>query len=191
MRNHVCLIVSVAVLCLAPMSLIAGGGWEEDFEKAAATAKAQNRFMLLDFSGSDWCGWCMKLDKEVFGKNDFKTYAKDNLVCVIVDFPRGKSLAKKQKQQNEALAGKYEVKGYPTVIILSPDGKQVHQTGYQEGGPAKYVKMLDSVISEYRKENNIGDPVPAAGGRQARPASRRPGTAKAGKDKPAAEEDKE
>ncbi|MCK5529413.1 MAG: thioredoxin family protein, partial [Kiritimatiellae bacterium] len=77
----------------------AGKLWETDFEKASAKAKASHRYMLLDFSGSDWCGWCIKLDDEVFSKKDFKNYAKENLVCVMLDFPR-KSLKKKLAKQN-------------------------------------------------------------------------------------------
>ena len=109
-------------------------GWETDFAKASTNALKSGSYMLLDFSGSDWCGWCMKLDKEVFSKGEFKSFAKTNMVCVLVDFPREKHQNKKVKDQNAELAKKYGIKGYPTVIILSPRGDLVGRTGYQEGG---------------------------------------------------------
>ncbi len=125
--------------------------WKTDFKNAAATAKASDKYMLLNFSGSDWCMWCMKLDKEVFSKNDFKNYAKDDLVCISVDFPRAIKQTKKLKQQNKDLARKYGVRGFPTIIILSPDSELVGKTGYREGGARKYVQHLKRIISEYHK----------------------------------------
>jgi protein disulfide-isomerase len=109
--------------------------------------------MLLDFSGSDWCGWCVKLDKEVFSKPAFKTFAKTNLVCVLVDFPRQKPQSKKLKEQNAELARKYGIRGYPSVIVLSPEGDLVGKTGYQEGGPQKYVAHLQEMIDDYKKQH--------------------------------------
>jgi protein disulfide-isomerase len=127
--------------------------WETDFAKASTNASKSGLYMLLDFSGSDWCGWCMKLDKEVFSKPDFKAYAKTNLVCVLVDFPQQKHQSKKIKDQNAALGRKYGIKGYPSVIILSPDGDVVGKTGYQEGGAKKYVAYLNELIAEHKKQH--------------------------------------
>src|SRR5207249_2695874 len=79
---------------------LAAAGWTDDYEKALAQAKADKKIVLLDFTGSDWCPWCIKLDKEVYEKPKFKEYAKDNLVLVTVDFPNGKHLTKKVKEQN-------------------------------------------------------------------------------------------
>lgn len=87
--------------------------WETDFGKASTNASKSGTYMLLDFSGSDWCGWCMKLDKEVFSKPDFKSFAKTNLVCVLVDFPQQKRQSKKLKDQNAELAKKYGIRSYP------------------------------------------------------------------------------
>jgi len=127
-------------------------GWETDFGKASTNALKSGSYMMLDFSGSDWCGWCMKLDKEVFSKGEFKSFAKTNLVCVLVDFPREKHQSKKLKDQNAELAKKYGIRGYPTVIILSPKGDLVGQTGYQEGGAKKYVNDLKGMIEEFKKQ---------------------------------------
>ena len=131
----------------------ASEGWETDFAKASAKAKAEGKYMLIDFSGSDWCGWCVKLDKEVFSKGTFKDYAKDNLVLVLADFPRDKSKqSEKLQKQNEALKNKYNVGGFPTVFILSPDGKLVNKTGYQPGGPEAYVTYIKKVIAEAKEK---------------------------------------
>jgi len=126
--------------------------WQTDFGKASAEAKADNKYILMDFSGSDWCGWCMKLDEEVFSKKAFKEFAKSDLVCVIVDFPRAKKLPAKLTRQNSELQNKYKVHGYPTVILLSPDGELAATLGYQEGGPEKYVEDLKKMIEAHKQK---------------------------------------
>jgi protein disulfide-isomerase len=104
-------------------------GWTEDFDKALEKAKTEKKLVLLDFTGSDWCGWCMKLDKEVFSKSAFKSYAKENLVLVELDFPHGKPQSKKVKEQNSALGKEYKVNGYPTIVVLDGDKKEVARWG--------------------------------------------------------------
>ena len=120
--------------------------WETDFAQASINASQTGSYLLLDFSGSDWCGWCMKLDREVFSKAEFEAYAKTNLICVLLDFPQQKPLSNKLKEQNAGLANKYGIEGYPTVLLLSPEGKLVARTGYQEGGAMKYVAYLKRLI---------------------------------------------
>ncbi|MHC4269867.1 MAG: thioredoxin family protein [Planctomycetota bacterium] len=124
--------------------------WRTDFKNAAAAAKASGKYILLDFSGSDWCGWCKRLEKEVFSQDAFKEFAEENLVCVLIDFPQAKKQPKELKQQNKDLARKYDIKGYPTIIILSPDGKPVGKTGYLQGGPWEYARHLKKIIDEYK-----------------------------------------
>jgi len=128
-----------------------GAEWQTDFAKASVTAKKTGQYMLLDFTGSDWCGWCIQLDKEVFEQSVFKDYAKQNLTCVTLDFPRKKKVSEKLAKQNNELAKKYAIQGYPTIIILSPNGELVGKTGYESGGPEKYVESLKKMISEYEK----------------------------------------
>ena len=72
----------LAVAAVTSSAAFAAAGWEDNYEKAMAKAKAEKKMVLLDFTGSDWCGWCIKLDKEVFSKKEFKDYAKENLVLV-------------------------------------------------------------------------------------------------------------
>ena len=120
--------------------------WETDMDVAKTRAKDEKKPMLLDFTGSDWCGWCMKLKKEVFDTPEFQKYAKEKLVLVEVDFPHGKQLPKEEKEQNEKLAQEYKVGGFPTIILLSSKGTKVGQTGYLDGGPEKYIEHLKGIL---------------------------------------------
>jgi thioredoxin-related protein len=119
--------------------------WQTDLPKAQAQAKTEKKLVMLDFTGSDWCGWCVKLNKEVFSKPEFAEYAKKNLVAVEVDFPNKKKLSPEQKQANAALAKKYEIKGYPTIIVLNSEGKKVGELGYQAGGPKAFIAELEKL----------------------------------------------
>ena len=132
----------VASLLLATFAT-AKDGWTENFEKAKAQAKAEHKKMLLDFTGSDWCGWCIKLDKEVFSQKEWKDYAAKNLVLVELDFPQHKSQSPEIKKQNDALAKKYHIEGYPTLVVLSPEGAPHGQVGYTPGGPKAFIKALE------------------------------------------------
>lgn len=119
--------------------------WQTDLPKAQAKAKTEKKLVMLDFTGSDWCSWCIKLNKEVFSQPEFAAYAKQNLVAVEVDFPRRKKLSPAQKQANDALASKYQIQGYPTIIVLNSDGKKVGELGYQPGGPKAFIAALDKL----------------------------------------------
>lgn len=140
-------LVCVAFIGLAA-SAFAADGWMTDFEAAKAKAKAENKPMLLDFTGSDWCGWCIKLDKEVFGEAAFKEYAAAELVLVELDFPRKKEQSADLKAQNEKLAKQYGVRGFPTILVLSPEGELIEKTGYQKGGAEAYVKHIKGILAE-------------------------------------------
>jgi thioredoxin-related protein len=147
MKTSLLVVLGLAVGLLGSLRASAGE-WETDFAKASEAAKKDGKCMLLDFTGSDWCGWCMKLDKEVFKKTEFKDYAKQSLILVQLDFPHQKPQSQKVKDQNSALAAKYKIRGYPTIIILSPEGELVGQTGYQPGGAEKYVEHLKSIVAK-------------------------------------------
>jgi protein disulfide-isomerase len=120
----------------------AKSGWTEDYDAAKAQAKKEGKLVFIDFTGSDWCGWCIKLDKEILSKSEFKDFAKENLVLVEIDFPRKKSISASQKKANDALAKKYKIEGFPTLIVLDSNGKKVGELGYMEGGPAAMIAEL-------------------------------------------------
>ena len=118
--------------------------WMTDFNRAQAKAKSENKIVLMDFTGSDWCSWCMKFDKEVLSTDKFKEYASKNLVLVLVDFPNRKPQSDDLKKANEVLGKKYSVDGYPTFVVLNKDGKEIgRQLGYAEGGPEAFIEKLD------------------------------------------------
>jgi protein disulfide-isomerase len=124
-------------------SAFAKTGWEDDFEKGLAKAKAENKLALVDFTGSDWCIWCKRLDGEIFSKAKFKEYVKDKYVLIEVDFPQMKKLTKKRQEANNALAEKYKVSGYPTVVVLDGEANEVGRLGYTEGGPEAFIAKLE------------------------------------------------
>jgi len=119
--------------------------WLTDLPKAQAKAKEEKKLVMLDFTGSDWCGWCIKLNKEVFSKPEFAEYAEKNLVLVEVDFPRTKKLSAELKKANAALQEKYKIQGYPTIIVLNSDGKKVGELGYEPGGPKPFIAGLEKL----------------------------------------------
>lgn len=102
--------------------------WSGDFIKAKADASENHKYILLNFCGSDWCGPCIKLKKDIFESADFGQYATDHLVLVRADFPRQKKnqLSAQQTAHNEALAEKYNPQGkFPLTLLLSADGKVI------------------------------------------------------------------
>jgi len=119
--------------------------WTTDLPKAQARAKEEKKMVMLDFTGSDWCGWCIKLHNEVFSKPEFADYAKKNLVLVEVDFPRKKKLSAAQVKVNDALQQKYKIEGYPTIIVLNGEGKKIGELGYMPGGPKAFIAELEKV----------------------------------------------
>ncbi|HMN24804.1 MAG: thioredoxin family protein [Ignavibacteriaceae bacterium] len=123
-----------------------GLNWEENLETALQKAKTENKAVLVNFTGSDWCQWCIKLSDEVFSKSEFKEYADDNLILVRLDFPRNIEQTAETKAYNNQLAKKYGVQGFPTVLLFSSSGNLVKTTGYMPGGPVTYVSDLKSAL---------------------------------------------
>jgi thioredoxin-related protein len=120
--------------------------WLTDYNAAKAKAKSDNKLMLLDFTGSDWCGYCKLMQAEIFSKPQFQEYATKNLVLVELDFPRAKPQSDEVKKQNHKLAFEYEVEGFPTLIVLSPEGKPVAIfPGYIQGGPEPLIAALEKL----------------------------------------------
>jgi len=135
---------------LASAAFASDGAWLTDFEQAKKESAKRNVPILADFSGSDWCGWCIRLDKEVFSTKAFKEYAKKSLVLFVADFPRGKDQPKKLAAQNSGLAATYAVQGFPTVLLLDAKGRELARTGYRRGGVDSYVEHLSELVSRTR-----------------------------------------
>ena len=138
------ILVALFVCCLTGSLMASDASWLTSVPDAKAKAEKEKKLVLLDFTGSDWCGWCKKLDAETFTKPAFADYASKNLVLVEVDFPKSKVLSEDQKAANKALKEKYEVSGFPTLVVMKPDGTVVwKQVGYMKGGPEAMIAKLD------------------------------------------------
>lgn len=143
-------IILLAIILLLSINLFAeDNGWNTDFEKAKILSKEKEVPILVNFSGSDWCRWCIILDDEVFSEDYFKEFAKDNLVLYVADFPRQKEQAKEIKDQNRKLMEKYEIQGFPTILLVNSKGKLLARTGYRDGGAELYVEHLKELIKRF------------------------------------------
>tara|TARA_R110002096_G_scaffold14981_5_gene52864 strand:+ start:1853 stop:2707 length:855 start_codon:yes stop_codon:yes gene_type:complete len=135
-----------ATLGLLIPSVAQEGSWLTDFEVAKATAKKEGKPILADFTGSDWCGWCIRLKEEVFSKEEFQKWAKKNVVLLELDFPRKTEISDELKKQNRGLAKKYGVRGYPTVLFLDAEGEVLGKSGYLKGGPGPWIAAAEKAI---------------------------------------------
>lgn len=124
-------------------------GWTDDYEAALKRAADEKKNILVDFTGSDWCGWCMRLDQEVLSTDLFRKEAPKRFVLLFIDTPQDKSLLSKVgRKQNRTLVKKYAVDGFPTLLVLDPTGKEVARLGYREGGPKAFLKYVDDAVRE-------------------------------------------
>ena len=140
---------TLAVALMAGWALVQAGAaelnWTTDVPKAVEKAKAEKKLVMLDFTGSDWCGWCIKLNKEIFSQKEFVEYAQKNIVAVELDFPRSKQQSDELKKANKELQKKYSIRGYPTIVVLNGEGKEVGRLGYMKGGPKAFIEELEKL----------------------------------------------
>jgi len=130
--------------------------WHDNVEKAMEISKKSKKPLMLFFTGSDWCGWCIRLQKEVFKTAEFTTWAKDNVVLVELDFPGNTSkLTAETQNQNSQLKQVFQVQGYPTVWLVNAnkkDGKtnfeKLGSTGYVAGGPTAWLAVANGIIKK-------------------------------------------
>ncbi len=137
---------SLAIIIAAfAINMAQAANYLTDFEAAKKKAKAEKKALLVKFTGSDWCRPCQTLDKNVFSKAAFKKSVAENYVVVVIDFPRKKKLPEAQAKANKALAKKYKVRGYPTVLLMNEKGKIFKNMGSYRGEDHKaYLKKLQS-----------------------------------------------
>ena len=143
----VCLCGLVATAFAAKLSKSVPRGWNEDFAASCETAKKEGKLLLLAFSGSDWCGWCVKMEKEIYSDKKFISEAKKKFVLLMIDNPQNKSiLSPLAAKQNSELTRKYNVRGFPSTVIVRPSGEEVRRFGgYQRSGVDGFLKALDEV----------------------------------------------
>jgi thioredoxin-related protein len=139
-------------LCfLLAFTIARGAEWQTDYDQALAAAKDARKCVLLDFTGSDWCPPCIEMKKVVFSTPAFQDYAQKNLILVEIDYPRAKTLPDNVIKQNERLKHQYGIdqKGYPTVVLLNPDGKILGELGgYGGEGPADIIAWVEKLCSK-------------------------------------------
>ncbi len=136
-----------AAMLLAALAPAWAAEWMTDFEAAKAKAAAENKAVLVDFTGSDWCGWCIRLRKQVLDTPAFEAYAKDKFVLLEVDLPQNPKFDRAQLQRNQQLCDQYGVTGFPTVLVLTPKGDVVGGFNGAVANTTAAAKPLDAALS--------------------------------------------
>jgi protein disulfide-isomerase len=133
------LIASLTAISAAPLT------WSVDLSASLTKAKETKKLVLANFTGSDWCPWCIRLKKEVFDQKEFADYANKNLLLVEIDFPRKKPQTEELKKTNKRLSEQYAIEGYPTVVVLDSAGKELGKLGYVDSGPKGFIAELEKL----------------------------------------------
>jgi len=150
-------LILVVLLSWSQFSRGEGVEWTGDLESAKERANQEGKFILLCFTGSDWCPACKKLKSEVFEQAEFADFARNKFVMVEADFPRYKPIGHLQLQANKALEKSFQVSSVPTVVVLMPDGQEIHRQGYTPGGAAGFISQLGPIA----KAQLVRPPPPA------------------------------
>lgn len=149
-------IVFIALFIISSFAVTAQENitWHTDMAKASELSMKKKKPLLLFFTGSDWCGWCIRLQKEVLKTPEFEKWAKDNVILVELDFPRRTPQDEAIKKQNYELQSIFQVQGYPTIWLSNPEKKDgkinlsgLGSTGYVAGGPTKWLEVANSILS--------------------------------------------
>lgn len=149
---------SILLIYTAPVSngnvaLTSKPTWLYDINEAKELAKQSGKPILISFAGSDWCKPCILLTREVFENEKFISYAEENLVLVLADFPRNKKnrLSGEQVKHNEALAEQFNREGaFPLVVLVDAEGTIIGKAGYLEGGAENYITHLNTLLAKER-----------------------------------------
>jgi len=152
-KTTLALLVGLLLAAPAVAAEDAGVKWYDDFDKAVTAAKAEGKDLFVHFTGSDWCGWCVRLHKEIYEHEEFQSGVKDKYILVSLDYPRDPEVKAKvpNPARNDELRIQYAIRGYPTVLLMNADGEVYAQTGYQRGGPAAYVAHLEEISAAGKK----------------------------------------
>lgn len=147
MKFSLLTLIAITLFLTTPASLQGDDSiWRTDYAEAQQDAQKNNKHVLLDFTGSDWCRYCVYMEKTVFSSDEFKRYADEHLECVYLDFPNEKELPEELVEQNQALKEKFNVKGFPTYILLGPDGNEVYRTSGASSWTWLFIERIDEVI---------------------------------------------
>ena len=144
--------VLTAALAMVTFWNPAPEGWIADYAWAMERAQNEGKFVLANFTGSDWCTYCHKLDKEVFETATFRDWAKKNVILLELDYPHNKMLPSSIETQNSILSDRYQkaVEGYPTVLLLDTQGRVLAKNGYEPNGAAVWVEGMNQGLNYAR-----------------------------------------
>ncbi len=161
-------LIVLAATFFATAAPASAAPWLESYDNAIATARRTGKTVLANFTGSDWCGWCIRLDKEVFSTPRFQQWADQNVVLLKLDYPRRRAQSPALKHRNEQLARKFRVGGFPTILFIDANGAVVGRSGYRKGGPGPWIghagKFVAKVKPETSQMRSVFEGGPAPGG---------------------------
>ncbi|MFO1461593.1 MAG: thioredoxin family protein [Verrucomicrobiota bacterium] len=136
---------------------VATPGWLSSYDQALKFAKKTKHPILLNFTGSDWCVWCKRMGKESLGTKEFIRFASTNLLLVEVDFPETTPQPQEVKQANASLQAQFGVSGFPTFILVSPEGKELgRHVGYLKGGAPAFTSLIQTWMEGARGTSEEG-----------------------------------
>jgi thioredoxin-related protein len=140
-----CLLISAAALFAAEDGIYS---WSTEIDEAADEAQRQDQLLFVYFSGSDWCPYCQRLNKEVLETERFSSFMQEHFVPVLIDFPRQREQAESKREANAALARRLGIRGVPTILVMKPESREViKKLGYDSGGPEYYISTLRSLMN--------------------------------------------
>ena len=144
MKKFLVCLLAVLTVCLFAQEL----QWQQNFDNALRLSKESGKPVFAFFTGSDWCGWCIRLDREILSKQEMKKYLSDNFILFKADFPQQNPPPENIMVKNHELMQKYGVRGFPTIVITDASGKALGMTGYMRGGPDAMKKALDKYVKK-------------------------------------------
>ena len=149
-------LICIVVLAFSG-SAYGAAGWTTSYAKALEASKETGKPILANFTGSDWCGYCIRLHKQVFKKSEFRSWAKKNVILLELDYPKGKRLSPKLRQQNSELARRYKVSGYPTLMMLDSEGETLFRPRASIRGAKNWVDQVRTAVEVHRILNASED----------------------------------
>jgi len=144
MKSSASILLAFAVMATAHA---AGDGWLTSYSEALKTSQKTGKPVLANFTGSDWCAYCKRLDAEVFSTPEFKKWASKYVVLLKLDYPHYHKLGAAEMKEKADLMAKYGVRGFPTIYFLKADGKAFGMYGYEPGGPLRWTAMADRLVN--------------------------------------------
>lgn len=152
-------VILLGLLFLGNTPLYGGAPWKTDYKEAVAESKQTQKPIILFFTGSDWCTWCKKLEREALDTPEFLNKAGSAYIFVLLDYPRKTTLSKVLTEQNKRLKEKFKISSYPTLILIDGDEKVIGKTGYRKGGGGSYANHLKEMVEQYERFQNKMDKV--------------------------------